>query len=136
MPIENIAGPKAMIINEMAGSGGDALPWMFRQAGVGPLIGQRTWGGLVAGYTSPDDLLDGGVIATPDLAFYNLHGAWDIENRGVSPDIEVEDSPQAERTGHDPQLEKAVDVVLDLLKANPPLPATHPPYPNYQNGRH
>jgi tricorn protease len=133
VPMESIFGPKVMIINEMAGSGGDALAWMFRSAGIGPLIGTRTWGGLVGGYTSPDDLLDGGVVATPDLAFYNLNGAWDIENHGVPPDIKVEDSAQAERTGHDPQLEKAIEVVMDLLQRNPPpsMPS-HPPYPNYQ----
>jgi tricorn protease len=133
-PQEAIFGPKVMLINEMAGSGGDALPWMFRKAGVGPLIGKRTWGGLVGGYTSPNDLLDGGGVSTPNLAFYNTNGAWDIENHGVAPDIEVEDDPKAVREGHDPQLEKAIEVVLEQLKKNPPPPSApqHPPYPNYQ----
>jgi tricorn protease len=132
-PIEAIFGPKVMITNEMAGSGGDALPWMFRKTGIGPLIGKRTWGGLVGHYTNPADLLDGGFTGTPNLAFYNTNGTWDVENHGVPPDIEVEYDPKAVRTGHDPQLEKAVEVVMELLKKNPPPPPPrHPPYPNYQ----
>ncbi len=132
-PIEAIFGPKVMITNEMAGSGGDALPWMFRKTGIGPLIGKRTWGGLVGHYTNPGDLLDGGFTGTPNLAFYNTNGSWDVENHGVPPDIEVEYDPKAVRAGHDPQLEKAVEVVMELLKKNPPPPAPqHPPYPNYQ----
>lgn len=132
-PIEAIFGPKVMITNEMAGSGGDALPWMFRKTGIGPLIGKRTWGGLVGHYTNPADLLDGGFMGTPNLAFYNTNGTWDVENHGVPPDIEVEYDPKAVRTGHDPQLEKAVEVVMELLKKNPPPPPPrHPPYPNYQ----
>jgi tricorn protease len=137
-PIEAIFGPKVMITNEMAGSGGDALPWMFRKTGIGPLVGKRTWGGLVGHYTNPADLLDGGFAGTPNLAFYNTNGAWDVENHGVPPDIEVEYDPKAVRAGHDPQLEKAVEVVMELLKKNPPPPAPqHPPYPNYQkSGAH
>src|SRR5262249_12141467 len=115
-PIEAIFGPKVMIINEMAGSGGDALPWMFRKTGIGPLVGKRTWGGLVGHYTNPADLLDGGFTGTPNLAFYNPDGAWDVENHGVPPDVEVEYDPKSLRDGHDPQLEKAVEVVMDLLK--------------------
>jgi tricorn protease len=130
-PIEGIFGPKVMIINEMAGSGGDAMPWMFRKAGIGPLIGKRTWGGLVGHYTSPGDLIDGGNVGTPNLAFYNLEGSWDVENHGVPPDIEVEMDPKLVRQGHDPQLEKAVEVVMDLLKKNPVKMGTRPPYPNY-----
>jgi tricorn protease len=136
-PIEAIFGPKVMITNEMAGSGGDALPWMFRKTGIGPLVGKRTWGGLVGHYTNPADLLDGGFTGTPDLAFYNPNGAWDVENHGVPPDFEVELDPQAVREGHDPQLEKAVEVVMDLLKKNPPPPAPHhPPYPDYHKAEH
>lgn len=132
-PIEAIFGPKVMIINEMAGSGGDALPWMFRKTGIGPLVGKRTWGGLVGHYTNPGDLLDGGFTGTPNLAFYNTDGSWDVENHGVPPDIEVEYDPKVVRAGHDPQLERAVEVVLELLKKNPPPPAPqHPAYPNYQ----
>jgi tricorn protease len=132
-PIEAIFGPKVMVINEMAGSGGDALPWMFRKTAIGPLVGKRTWGGLVGHYTNPADLLDGGFTGTPNLAFYTADGKWEIENHGVPPDVEVEYDPKLVRTGHDPQLEKAVEVVMELLKKNPPPPAPqHPPYPNYQ----
>ena len=131
-PLEAIFGPKVMIINEMAGSGGDALPWMFHQTKIGPLVGKRTWGGLVGHYTNPADLLDGGFTGTPNLAFYNPNGTWDVENHGVPPDVDVEYDPAAVRAGHDPQLEKAVEVVMELLKKNPPPPDPHhPPFPNY-----
>jgi tricorn protease len=130
-PIEAIFGPKVMIINEMAGSGGDMLPWMFRQTGLGPLVGKRTWGGLVGHYTNPDDLLDGGFAGTPNLAFYTPHATWEIENQGVPPDIEVDEDPKLARQGHDAQLEKAVEVVMDSLKKNPSPTPKRPPYPNY-----
>jgi tricorn protease len=104
-PIEGIFGPKVMIVNEMAGSGGDAMPWLFRKAGIGPLIGKRTWGGLVGHYTNPADLIDGGFVGTPNLAFYSAEGAWEVENHGVQPDVEVEFDPHLARAGRDPQLE-------------------------------
>ncbi|HXW57207.1 MAG TPA: PDZ domain-containing protein [Candidatus Cybelea sp.] len=135
-PIEAIFGPKVMIINEMAGSGGDAMPWMFRRAKIGTLVGKRTWGGLVGHYTNPADLLDGGFTGTPDLAFYNPDGQWDVENHGVPPDIEVEFDPQAVRNGHDPQLERAVAVAMEQLQKDPPPgDSHHPPYPNYHKGQ-
>ncbi len=130
-PIEAIFGPKVMIINEMAGSGGDAMPWMFRKTGIGPLVGKRTWGGLVGHYTNPGDLLDGGFTGTPNLAFYTTDGKWDVENHGVPPDIDVEMNPKLVREGHDPQLEKAVEVVMELLKKNPQPVYQRPAYPNY-----
>src|SRR6516165_12802331 len=114
-----IFGPKVMIINEMAGSGGDLMPWLFRKSGIGPLVGMRTWGGLVGHYTGPGDLIDGGNVGTPNLAFYNLDGSWDVENHGVAPDYEVEMDPKLVREGRDPQLEKAVEVALEQLKKNP-----------------
>ena len=131
-PQESIFGPKVMIINEMAGSGGDALAWMFHKAGVGTLIGTRTWGGLVTN-KAPDDLLDGGVVAAPGRAFFSSDGtAWEIENTGVAPDIEVEEDPKAVREGHDPQLETAVRVALERLEDRaPPSMQKHPPYLNY-----
>jgi tricorn protease len=129
-PFASIYGPKAMIVNEYAGSGGDAMPWYFRKMGIGPLIGKRTWGGLV-GIDDYPPLIDGGAVTAPRSAFYNLEGAWEVENYGVAPDIEVELDPEAVRAGHDPQLEKAVAVVMEELKKNP-LPRHHkPPYPNY-----
>lgn len=125
-----IFGPKAMIINEYAGSGGDALPWYFRDAKLGPLVGKRTWGGLVGIYDYPR-LMDGGSVTAPRVAFYNRNGQWDVENHGVDPDVEVEITPKDFMTGRDPQLEKAVTVVLDNLKKNPLPVAKRPAFPNY-----
>jgi tricorn protease len=129
-PQNQIFGPKAMIVNEYAGSGGDAMPWLFRQRGVGPLIGKRTWGGLVGIFGFPP-LIDGGTVTAPNLAFWNLKGEWDVENHGVAPDIEVEFDPAAVRAGHDPQLEKAVEVLLEDLKKHPLPVYKKPAFPNY-----
>jgi tricorn protease len=125
-----IFGPKVMIINEDAGSGGDALPWYFRKAGVGKLVGKRTWGGLVGVYDYPL-LIDGGFVTAPRLAFWNPDGTWDVENHGVAPDIEVELDPKAWRDGRDLQLEKAIEVALEELRANPLPTHKKPAYPNY-----
>jgi len=130
-PLAQIYGPKTMVINEMSGSGGDALPWMFKQDGVGPLVGTRTWGGLVGIYNYPP-LIDGGYVTAPRVAIYGLHGQWEVENHGVAPDIAVENDPASVAAGHDPQLEKAVQVTMDALKKNPVALPEHPPYPNYQ----
>ena len=129
-PLAQIYGPKSMVINEMSGSGGDALPWMFKQDGVGPLVGTRTWGGLVGIYGYPR-LMDGGGVTAPRVAIYGLHGEWEVENHGIAPDIEVENDPASVAAGHDPQLEKAVQVTLEALKKNPVVIPDHPPYPNY-----
>jgi tricorn protease len=107
-----------MIINEMAGSGGDYLPYSFRALKLGPLVGTRTWGGLVGIWDVPN-LIDNGNITAPRGGFYNLNGEWDVENIGVSPDIEVEETPSLIVAGHDPQLEKAVEVALEMLKKQP-----------------
>ena len=122
-----------MIINEVCMSGGDLLPWMFRRSALGPLVGKRTWGGLVGMYTIlPDDLLDGGTAIPPNLAFYTPEGAWEVENEGVPPDIEVEYDPRAAREGRDTQLLKAIETALELLKRTPPPPPPQrPPYPDY-----
>ncbi len=129
-PLGSIFGPKVMIINEFAGSGGDAMPWYFRRAKIGPLVGKRTWGGLIGIYDYPQ-LIDGGMVTAPRLAFWNPEGKWEVENYGVAPDVEVELDPQAVRAGRDPQLEKAVALVLEELKKNPPPKHQRPPYPNY-----
>jgi tricorn protease len=129
-PVGSIFGPKAMIINEFAGSGGDLMPWLFRKAGVGPLIGKRTWGGLVGIYDYPQ-LMDGGVVTAPRVAFWSPDGTWDVENHGVAPDVEVEMDPHLWRAGRDPQLEKAVEVLMEALKKNPPPASKMPAYPNY-----
>ncbi|HSV74603.1 MAG TPA: PDZ domain-containing protein [Chthonomonadales bacterium] len=125
-----IFGPKAMLINEYAGSGGDLLPWYFRRYGIGPLIGKRTWGGLV-GIGGTPRLIDGGAITTPSFAFYNLEGKWDVENHGVDPDIEVDRDPALWRTGRDPQIERAVEVLMAELRRNPPTRGKRPAYPDY-----
>ena len=131
-PVGAIFGPKAMIINMYAGSGGDALPWYFRDAKLGPLVGTRTWGGLVGIYDYPD-LMDGGSVTAPRVAFYNRTGDWDVENHGVAPDYEVEITPKDWISGHDPQLEKAVALVMDALKKNPLPVAKRPAFPNYHD---
>ena len=125
-----IFGPKVMIINELAGSGGDAMPWYFRRAGVGKLIGKRTWGGLVGRAGAPR-LLDGGFISAPSSAVWNPNGQWEVENIGIPPDIEVEHDPELVRQGRDPQLEKAVEVVMDELDKNPLPRPRQPAYPDY-----
>ena len=128
---QGIFGPKVMLINERAGSGGDAMPWYFKRASVGKLIGTRTWGGLV-GMNGAPPLMDGGFVAAPSSGIYNpITGEWEVENIGVGPDIEVEQDPALVRKGHDPQLEKAVEVVLEELKKNPPPKLRRPAFPNY-----
>jgi tricorn protease len=126
-PGASIQGPKVMIINETAGSGGDLLPWMFRKFKVGTLIGKRTWGGLV-GILGFPVLMDGGFVTAPNLAIWTEDG-WVVENEGVPPDIEVEQTPAEVMAGHDPQLEKAIQVVIDELKKHPPQQLKRPPYP-------
>ena len=129
-----IFGPKVMIINEFAGSGGDAMPWYFRRAGVGKLIGKRTWGGLVGRAAAPF-LMDDGFVSAPSSGVWNPNGQWEVENHGVAPDIEVEHDPELVRQGRDPQLEKAVEVVMQELERNPVLRPKRPPYPNYHLSR-
>lgn len=114
-PNAGIWGPKVMIINEMAGSGGDMLPYMFKMRKIGPLVGTKTWGGLVGIWDVPN-LIDGGYMTAPRGGFYNIKGEWDVENIGVSPDIMVEQDAKLVIEGHDPQLEKAVEVGMELLK--------------------
>ncbi|MDX2041504.1 MAG: PDZ domain-containing protein [Acidobacteriota bacterium] len=129
-PVATMPGPKAMLANEYSGSGGDYLPYLFRRYGIGPIIGKRTWGGLVGigGYPT---LMDGGSVTAPHFAFYTPEGKWDIENRGVAPDIEIDLDPKAWREGRDVQLERAVNYLLEELKKNPPKEYKRPPYPDY-----
>jgi len=113
-PPDSIQGPKCMLINQRAGSGGDCFPYYFRQAGLGPLIGVRTWGGLV-GITDLPPLLDGASVSVPGFAFYENDGTWGVEGYGVAPDIEVVSDPALMQHGEDPQLEKAIEVMLAAL---------------------
>ncbi|HSK09053.1 MAG TPA: PDZ domain-containing protein, partial [Vicinamibacterales bacterium] len=127
-----IFGPKVMLINETAGSGGDAMPWYFRKAGVGPLIGKRTWGGLV-GRAAGVPLMDGGFVGAPSSAVWDpATSEWIAENVGVSPDIEVEQDPELVRQGKDPQLDKALEVVMAELSKKQAATPKRPAYPVYK----
>jgi tricorn protease len=120
-------GPKAMLVNEWSGSGGDAFPYYFKAAGLGPLIGKRTWGGLI-GISGAPPLVDGGSVTVPTFAFYSTDGKWAVEGHGVEPDIEVEQDPAAMARGGDPQLERAIQEVLKQMQSKPPIRANRPPY--------
>ncbi len=122
-------GPKAMLINGWSGSGGDCFPFYFKEAKLGPLIGTRTWGGLI-GITGTPQLLDGGSVTAPTFSIYNTKGEWIIEGYGVDPDIEVVDDPGLMASGRDPQLERAVEEVLKALKKHPPRKPNRPAYPS------
>ncbi len=126
-PTGSIQGPKVMLIDETAGSGGDLLPWMFRKLEIGTLVGRRTWGGLV-GILGFPVLMDGGFVTAPNLAIWTEDG-FVVENVGVPPDVEVEQYPADIIAGRDPQLEKAIEIVLKQLESNPPKKYKKPPYP-------
>ncbi len=127
-PSAGIWGPKVMIINEMAGSGGDLMPWMFRSRKIGPLVGKRTWGGLVHTADTPQ-FIDGGSMIAPRGGFFTKEGKWAVENEGTAPDIDVENWPKDVIAGRDPQLERAVDEALRLLKEKPVNRMTTEPAP-------
>ena len=128
VPAGAIYGPKVMLINEYAGSGGDELPWLFHRFKVGTLVGKRTWGGLVGigGYPS---LMDGGAVTAPRVAIWTPEGDYAVENHGVAPDIEIDLEPAAWRAGHDAQLEKAVSILMAELAKGRPAPAKRPAFP-------
>ena len=122
-------GPKVMLINGLSSSGGDEFPYMFRAMGVGPLIGEKTWGGLV-GYGYSPGYVDGGGMSVPGFAFVNAKGQWDVEGKGVDPDIHVFDDPTKIVKGDEPMLDKAVKYLLEQLKKNPPKKITKPASPD------
>ena len=123
-----ILGPKVLLINELAGSGGDFFPWAFRQQNAGQLIGMRTWGGLVKSSTHYA-MIDGGSLTAPDNAVFDpINNVFVAENEGVAPDIEVRQDAKALAEGRDPQLERAVQEVLKLVDANPAKKVTPPPF--------
>ncbi len=126
-----IQGPKVMLANEYSGSGGDLLPWLFKRAKIGPVVGKRTWGGLV-GIGGYPPLLDGGFVTAPHFAFFTPEGKWDVENHGTDVDVDVDLDPKAWREGRDTQLEKAIEIALAELKKNPIPQPKKPEYPNYQ----
>jgi len=127
-PGAGIWGPKVMVINERAGSGGDLLPFLFRKMEIGPLVGAKTWGGLVGTWDTPP-FVDGGYFVAPRGGFYNLDGEWDVEGEGIAPDIEVMQTPKDVINGHDPQLEAAVEEALRLLQnyEDPIIPTPEDP---------
>ncbi len=122
-------GPKCMLINGLAGSGGDLFPWYFRAAKVGKLIGTRTWGGVV-GIGGYPRLMDGAAVTTPNVAFFESNRKWGIEGHGVDPDIEVVDDPALMQDGADPQLDAAIKLMMDAIKDKPYEPVKVPPYPD------
>ncbi|MDA0372882.1 MAG: PDZ domain-containing protein [Planctomycetota bacterium] len=125
-PEHAFEGPRVMLINGYSSSGGDAFPYYFRKLGLGTLMGQKTWGGLV-GYSGTPTMVDGGGLAVPNFAFVNTDGEWDVEAFGVEPDIEVFDDPTMIQAGREPMLEAAVAHLLEQLEASP-KPA-RPPVP-------
>jgi tricorn protease len=129
-PEQAIFGPKVMVINQMAGSGGDVLPWYFRKAHLGPLVGVQTWGGLY-GWGGMPILMDGGFVSDPRWAIGGLHGHWVVEGHGIPPDVKVWQDPKLVREGQDPQLDEAVAIAMEQLKEHPLPHYTPPPYPDF-----
>jgi tricorn protease len=127
-PSAGIWGPKVMIINEMAGSGGDLMPYMFKRRKIGPLVGKRTWGGLVHTADTPP-FVDGGSMIAPRGGFITREGKWAVENEGVGPDIDVENWPKDVIAGRDPQLDRAIEEAMKLLEASPLRRMTTEPAP-------
>ena len=127
-PMAGLFGPKVMIVNESAGSGGDLLPYLFRFRGIGPLVGTRTWGGLVGSWDTPP-LIDGGFFVAPRGGFFDVNGEWAVEAEGVAPDIEVRNDPAPVIAGRDPQLEAAVEEALRLLETEGVALQGEPPPP-------
>jgi tricorn protease len=117
-----------MLINGLAGSGGDMFPWLFRHNRLGKLIGTRTWGGLV-GISGVPGLIDGGYTAVPTFGFYETDGTWGVEGHGVDPDIEVMDDPSELARGVDPQLDAAIELMLSEIETNGYRPARRPADP-------
>lgn len=132
-PGKIIVGPKVMLANENSGSGGDLLPWLFKRAKLGPVVGKRTWGGLV-GIGGYPPLVDGGSVTAPHFGFFNPESKWEVENHGTEPDIEIDLDPKLWREGRDSQLEKAVELAMAELKKNPPIVPKKPDFPDYHKG--
>ncbi len=126
-------GPKVMLINGWSGSGGDAFPYYFRKAKLGPLVGTRTWGGLI-GISGNPRPIDGGSVSVPTFGFWNTDGDWDVEGYGVDPDYEIENAPHLMANGSDPQLEMAIALAIDKLEKEPPQEPRKPRYPD-RSGR-
>ncbi|HYE03170.1 MAG TPA: PDZ domain-containing protein, partial [Phycisphaerales bacterium] len=128
-PPDSHQGPKCMLINGLAGSGGDMFPALFKQNKIGPTIGTRTWGGLV-GISGNPGLIDGGYVSVPTFGFYEKDGTWGIEGHGVDPDVEVVDDPALMVDGGDPQLDKAIQLMTQAIKTNGYTPPKRPADPD------
>ncbi|MFM2164010.1 MAG: hypothetical protein RL325_447 [Planctomycetota bacterium] len=128
-PPDGHRGPMAMLINGLAGSGGDMFPWLFKHNKLGPVIGTRTWGGLV-GISGNPGLMDGGSISVPTFGFYEADGTWGVEGHGIDPDVEILDDPAKMLNGGDPQLEEAVRILLEQVKADGYKPVPQPKGPD------
>jgi tricorn protease len=133
-PPVGIYGPKVMLVNELSGSGGDSFPWFFKREKLGSIVGTRTWGGLV-GISRSIPMMDGGSVTAPETGFWATTAAgtseWVVENHGVDPDYVIDQRPDLEVAGHDPQLEKAIELIKAALDKMPPPPG-RPKYPNKQ----
>jgi tricorn protease len=127
IPDLGIDGPQCLLINSYAGSGGDLIADLYRQAKLGPLIGHTTGGNLVGTWRWPT-LIDGGQLSVPDFGLYDTEGRWIGENHGVEPDIAVENAPESEADGHDPQLERAIEWTLEALRQHPVQRPATPPF--------
>lgn len=128
-PPDGHYGPKAMLINGLAGSGGDMFPWLFKHNNLGKLIGTRTWGGLV-GISGVPPLVDGGSVTVPNFGFYEVDGTWGVEGHGVDPDIEVIADPSKMQDGRDIQIQAAIDHLMKELETNPPQKPKRPADPD------
>jgi len=129
MPMVSNPGPKVMLINQWAGSGGDLFPYLFRKAGLGPLVGMRTWGGVIGIFGNPG-FIDGGYMSSPNAGCWFPESNYEVEGYGVAPDYEVENAPHEMAAGRDPQLETAIAVILRELEKEPPVRPQKPPYPD------
>jgi tricorn protease len=127
-PSAAVFGPKVMIADEGAGSGGDMLPYMFKKFKLGPVVGKRTWGGLV-GISGYPTLIDGGTVTAPSFAIWTPEEGWTVENEGVAPDYDIDMLPKHLIAGKDPQLEKAIELALEALKKQPKKEIVRPEYP-------
>lgn len=128
-PPDSHQGPKAMLVNGLAGSGGDMFPWLFKHNKIGPVIGTRTWGGLV-GISGNPGFVDGGSISVPTFGFYETDGTWGVEGHGVDPDVVVVDDPALMQNGGDPQLDKGIEMMLEAIKTRPYVRPARPQSPN------
>jgi tricorn protease len=130
-PVESVAGPLVALTNEYAGSDGDIFCHSFKMLGLGPLIGKRTWGGVI-GIWPRHALVDGTVTTQPEFSFWFGDVGWNVENYGTDPDVEVDNTPQDYRNRHDAQLQKGIETILGLIESNPPL---QPPDPKSRPSR-